>query len=661
MKHLRHNAVLWICCFALAAVSARAATLPADWQHEQAFNVAASGLVKLSLPLETIDAARTGLEDLRVYDDAGNEVSYLIEHPAPARRTFRNAKSFQTSLNPQNTVLTLETGVSQAIDQVTLETPALNFIKAVTIEGSPDGHNWRTIAQGRPIFRQANGMGETRLRIPPAVWAWLRLTVDDQRTQPIPFTGAQVQAAVGEFAPSEDVAVTIAERQESPGETRLTLHLPAANLDLSAVTIASPEPLFTRRVTFAVPQIDGDSIHEQPVGAGVIYALTIEGQPASTNLSVPLETQVRSRELLMLIHNGDSPPLPVTGARAQRRPVYLVFLAKQPGAYHLLSGNAKCAPPRYDLAAFESNLKSVAVAPMTFSPLADNPAYRAPEVLPEVAENGTDLNVSTWAFRKPIKISRAGVQQLELDTDVLANTRALFSDLRVMRNGKQVPYILEHTSISRGISPEVTMTNDSHVSRWILKLPHSGLPLNRLVCEDGRSVFQREMTLYLETTGERGEKYLAVLNQETWTQTPDHNQKQFSIDPSTVLRAPDTLYLQTDNGDNPPVDFKNFMAFYPVTRILFKAKADDSLLLCYGEPYVKAPHYDLSLVANELLAADKATASLGTEEVLKQPETPKGTPGKGGAVFWGILGLVVVALLVVIARLLPKSDVQPPK
>ena len=163
MKHLRSCIPLCFATFALSVFFASAATLPPDWQHEQSFDVAATGLVKLSLPVETLDAARPGLDDLRVYDDAGHEAPYLIEHPAPTARIIRGAKSFQTSLNAQNTVITLETGLAQPLDGVTLETPANNFIKSVSVEGSYDGRSWRSIAQGRPIFRQANGVSELRI------------------------------------------------------------------------------------------------------------------------------------------------------------------------------------------------------------------------------------------------------------------------------------------------------------------------------------------------------------------------------------------------------------------------------------------------------------------------------------------------------------------
>ena len=80
--------------------------------------------------------------------------------------------------------------------------------------------------------------------------------------------------------------------------------------------------------------------------------------------------------------------------RAERRPVYLVFLARSAGPYHLLTGNSRCAAPSYDLAALGANLKTVAVSPLNLSPLADNPNYRPPEVLAGIQEGGTALDVS---------------------------------------------------------------------------------------------------------------------------------------------------------------------------------------------------------------------------------------------------------------------------
>ncbi len=191
--------LLYICAL-LFGVSAAAANLPSDWQHDQSFDVSTTGLMKMSLPVETLDSARPALEDLRLYDGAGNEVPYLIERPAPAAKAVQAAKSFQVSLNASTTVITLETGMAQPLDGVRLESPAMDFIKAVLVESSEDGTHWQSSAQGQPIFRQPDGASHLQISFPPISSKWLRLTVDDGRSPPVPFTGALVEAATAACA-----------------------------------------------------------------------------------------------------------------------------------------------------------------------------------------------------------------------------------------------------------------------------------------------------------------------------------------------------------------------------------------------------------------------------------------------------------------------------
>ncbi|MGA9724343.1 MAG: DUF3999 family protein [Candidatus Binatus sp.] len=538
----------------------------------------------------------------------------------------------------------------------------MDFIKAVRVESSEDGNRWQTLVQGQPIFRQPDGASHLQISLSPTTSKWLRLTTDDGRSPPVPFTGALVHPAIGEPAPGELIPAKITERDENPGETRLALSLGAANLSVASVHLETSEPLFMREVSVAVPKMSEDSIREETIGQGTVYRVAVEGQPPSENLSVPLDSLVRSRELFLLLKNGNSPPLPISAVRVERRPVYLVFLARQPGAYHLLTGNPRCNAPSYDLAALGMNLKAVAVSSIKIPPPSDNPDFRAAEVLPGLEVTGAPLDVSDWKFRKPVKISnRGGAQQIEPDLDVLAHTRPGFEDLRVLNGGNQVPYIIQRTSISRALTPSVTATTDAKdpkLSRWIIKLPRSGLPISRLTCVSRTPLFERSLSLYEELTDERGDKYRRVLGGATWTQTPEHQSKEFALALDGPVQS-DTLFLETDNGDNPPIELEQFTAFYPATRILFKAKSDDALFLYYGNPRVSPPSYDLSLVAGQLLAADKNGASLFAEEQLKNSSWyGDQAPGQGGVLFWGILALVVVVLLFIISRLLPKS--QPP-
>jgi hypothetical protein len=285
---------------------------------------------------------------------------------------------------------------------------------------------------------------------------------------------------------------------------------------------------------------------------------------------------------------------------------------------------------------------------------------------PDFPENGAALDVSGWSCRKSVAITGSGAQQLDLDLDVLSHAQSDFRDLRLMRGGEQVPYIIESAAIGRTLAPLVTVTNLTKAptfTRWTLKLPRANLPATRLTCTARTPLFQRDITLYELVSDERGESLRHMLGtyNTTWTQTPDQKNKEFAVTLNDPPRT-DSIILETPNGDNQPIELENFLVSYSAKRILFAAKPGDDLFLYYGNLSANSPRYDLSLVAKNLTAADKANAALGAEELLKQsPWHATGTSGKGGVLFWGILALVVVALLVVIARLLPKSEAQPPK
>jgi len=304
------------------------------------------------------------------------------------------------------------------------------------------------------------------------------------------------------------------------------------------------------------------------------------------------------------------------------------------------------------------DLKSIAVIPARLSPPVNNPDYRPPEVLPGIEGAGATLDVSAWKYRKPVNVTRDGAQQLELDLDVLAHAQPGFADLRLVHGSNQVSYIIERTSIGRSLAPAVTVTNDAKdpkLSRWLIQLPQSRLPVTRLSCVTHTALFQRDLTLYEVLADERGEKYQHNLGGASWVQTPDRKNGEWLLTLSDLPQS-GTLYLETENGDNPPIDLENFQLFYPATRILFKARPDEPLFLYYGNPRADSPRYDLSLVAGQLLMADKATASLAAEQQLRKSSwREQGIPGAGGVVFWGILAVVVVVLLIIISRLLPKS------
>ena len=535
-------------------------------------------------------------------------------------------------------------------------------MKAADVEGSNDGRTWTKLAGGDSLFQLPNGATKLRVSFPEGAWQFLRITIDDLGSPPVPFTGAHLHKA-RTTAPAEAVAVTIKSRDESPGTTRLALDLGAANLTLGSLRIESNEPVFTRAVTLAVPEVGDDGIRERNIADAVIYRVNVNGKNEA-HLEIPLESQIQTRELFVLIRNEDSPPLSIDTVRADRRLVRLTFFANQPGQYSLLSGNTQCAAPRYDLSALSGKLRNATATDVVPSALVPNPNYKPPEALAALTLTGAQIDVAKWKFRKLLPLTQNGVQQVELDPELLARSQPDQRDIRIVRGEYQLPFLFERTSLSRPISLNAAAANDPKkpaLSRWSLKLPQPGVPITRLVCTSSSPLFHRQMRLWEEVTDERGDKFASELGRATWDQTPNSPKRDLVIELNARPKS-DTLFLETDNGDNPAIELRDFRSYYPVTRVVFKATPDPAqpVWLYYGNLDATAPRYDLTLVAGELLKAERSTVTAGPEENLSPKPSLVGQTLTGSTryIFWGALALVVIVLLAIMSRFLPKAQQQ---
>ena len=134
--------------------------------------------------------------------------------------------------------------------------------------------------------------------------------------------------------------------------------------------------------------------------------------------------------------------------------------------------------------------------------------------------------------------------------------------------------------------------------------------------------------------------------------------REFAIHLVVVPRS-DTLFLETDNGDNPGITLHDVRGHYPVARVIFKTAFDSTqpIWIYYGNPDAASPHYDVALIADQLFRAERAPAMLGRQENMHSTERIIQTlSGSSLYVFWGVLGVVVAALLLLISRLLPKPS-----
>jgi len=644
------------CALAAAAV----ALTPTEWQHRQVLNVTAPGLVQVDLTPASFDAAGPQQEDLRLVDPAGREVAYLLDQPpAPAARTIRPA-AFDARLEADGTSLVITTGTTEPLASLALETPAPFFLRAAQVELSSDNLTWTSLDRGLPLFRQ---WGAEQLALPLGghTAAFIRVTVADSRGAAGPFTGASLRLVASPAPAPVAVGARVIGRDEFAGETLLTVALDGRHLPLASFGIETAEPLFMRRVTVSIREVHGAVSGERIVGAGTLYRVALDGAPARAQLDLPLAFTPPTRELLVHIHNGDSPPLAVDGVRANRRPVTLMFRAPAAGSYVLLSGNPQATPPRYDLAAFSAEMHSAGATPVVPGEIESVPDYHPPQSLataplPDVPLTGAPLDARNWPVRRPIEITRPGVQELELDLAALALARADFADLRVLRDGNQIPYVLEQPALARSLVLTPVEAPDAKrptVSVWRLDLPQRALPVQRLLLTSPSMLFQRDFRLLERLKNPDGIGYESVVASGVWSRTPEPGvPDKHSFDLPGRLQT-GTLWIETNNGDNPAIGLGPVQVVYPVARLVFKVEATDGFVLASGNREAHAPQYDLSLVATKLLTASRNAARLSAAAPAAVATNPLAALN-GGYLFWAALALVVVVLLVIVARLLPK-------
>src|SRR5207247_11326364 len=124
---------------------------------------------------------------------------------------------------------------------------------------------------------------------------------------------------------------TIKSRDENPGMTRLGLDLGAANLRIASIQTGTSEPVFTRAVTAAAPELSEEKLHEQTLSNEVLYRVDLNGK-IEARLDIPIEKQVSGRDLVLSIDNGDSRPLLISEVRSDRRMTSRLFFRSAAGS-----------------------------------------------------------------------------------------------------------------------------------------------------------------------------------------------------------------------------------------------------------------------------------------------------------------------------------------
>ena len=642
---------------AWSAIPSAAADFTA-WRWQQNVEVKTPGVWSIQLPPDTLDASQSNFADIRLLSPDGVETPWFLEPSRQQGPVEAPMADFTVSVQTGETVLTATQSIGR-IAGIILQSPARDFLKSIRIEGGDDGVTWHPLAEDELVFRQSDGTSRLQVPFDPVEWKSLRVAIRDDRTPQVPFTGMTVvPAAAGSITTPHPV--TLAGREERGPETRLTLDLGAANLDLDSLQLEIAEAAF-HRACLIETQTDAGS-------PAAIATVGIRRSPAAdpsspVTLRIDAGRRIATRRITLRILNGDNPPLTVRGVRALRHPAAMVFFANKGGDWKLLTGYRQAAAPRYDVTTLREDFTRGNLGELTPGPLTAKPDHRSPTALPEVTTHGGPIDLAGWGRRRPVEITTPGVIHLELDAITLAGMAhpADLADLRLVQDGRQIPWLRTDNHPQRTLPATVTETPDPErpaMSRWSITLPVDGLPAASLTATSPDPLFSRDLVLTGRTVDRLGNRIPATLGNARWTVAPRMSEAQRLLNmPLGDTRLPRELTLETDNGDNPPIRIAQIAIAFQAPVIAARVDQAGPVFLYYDHPGSQPPSYDLALVRTGLLAADATTVVPGTEELLKPAKRPE--PGAGSPWLWAALAIVVALLLAVVAKLLPRTSGDP--
>lgn len=349
-----------ICVIAFAIVSGSTALRAGNaglwpqawrsWRYSRAISPAdehALGLTTIVLPQEVYEHSANQLADLRIVDDQGREVPYVLGVPSGQTRTDRRAARMQEqSFAPgEFSQYVIDVGPNaQFHNAVLVNTPETDFIEWAEVAVSDDARQWRIVCDRAPLFRfnKQSLQGTQTLHYSETYARYIRLRILEGAHR---FPLASVSVLYEVTTPEErfPVAALAPAPSANPQESVWRADLPSA-LPVNEVRFETDEAEFSRSVT--VESGDGGE-NWSNAGAGEIYRFhhdDVLREWLRVGFAGSWSSHWRVR-----VANGSNAPLSGAQLTLYLAPRSLVFRSARNRQYLLLYGQSEAKPPQYDL------------------------------------------------------------------------------------------------------------------------------------------------------------------------------------------------------------------------------------------------------------------------------------------------------------------------
>lgn len=304
------------------------------------------GFYIVHLPLAVRGHANADLSDLRIINQEGKQVPYLVrkdiqiydkEEFIPYPVLSKNDRSHQSRYliaTQGDTISTLVLNIKNA-----------DVVKTANLKGSNDTVNWYSVKEHFILSGNFNSNGTSGLQtieFPLSDYQYYLLTIDDSLSAPLNIT--DIGRTSFDYQVYHNMVTVPGELQSQyRGDTTWVTLNYGENYPVCGLRLYVSQPEFFRRNI----QLSDTLGHR-------VRTVIHSEEPSS--LFIPWNRTTSC--LFLSIFNGDNPMLRVDSIQSYSDRLYLIAYFPEAGKYNLTYGDPHARQPDYDLAFFENKIPS---------------------------------------------------------------------------------------------------------------------------------------------------------------------------------------------------------------------------------------------------------------------------------------------------------------
>lgn len=356
----RRMLILFLAVSLLSVNTALGATVEQIWQWQREIKTdETSRFNRLEISPEVYAKSQLALEDLRIVDDHGASVPYILDTPQEITEDVQNYTSFKlnrTFRKKNDTSFDFE-GTAPAGTDLVLNhlTAGLgydgDFFKYVEVYGSYDGTHWEWIGNDT-LYRVERSLHDGLSLNKVQKYTFYRIVILEN------IEGISLKGLSGSLISSSKKLSTrelvLSPDQYSRTENGTTTEIRLKgfqNLPVRTLSIEA-EGLFHRLCR--IVSMDED-VPSGFFASDYLYQSTLKGtEPLKNSLAVRISLPYDT--LSLMIENGDNPPLKIQNITLEYGADTLIFEPAKGKTYDLLYGNLTAPKPQYDLEQFKSEI-----------------------------------------------------------------------------------------------------------------------------------------------------------------------------------------------------------------------------------------------------------------------------------------------------------------